>query len=290
MENFDDGITFPNITYKIQIDQDSPFLIGTPTMSLHVIKTVGGSVTLDYYKPISHNTAFTYTTSNDANIVWSYSFIFKYQVPSSTPLSQTQLTKFEIRKLNGFIWDWQSTFYYYVSTTCEDSWNFNTGTINAGDHEVSDYITASVQAFPNGGITELDAGLAVTLLPGFYSNLSMSGQVLIVIDGCGGAYRTFNPALGAPKVTDATILNFKNENISIYPNPANDMISLSIPKATIGEFIKIEIRDVNGRLLHSENKTYDSNASANLNTLTPGLYFITISGTDLNYNQKIVKQ
>ncbi|MDP1799874.1 MAG: T9SS type A sorting domain-containing protein [Bacteroidota bacterium] len=289
MENFE-ALTPTN--YKIIPTEDSPNLIEGLTMWVHVIEKNATTNEIirdeNLYLTSRNGYKFEYIKSDNV-ITRSYDFNFNYTLPSTAPLNQTQLVKFEIRKQNLLIWDWQSTFYYYLTTGCTASWNFATGTLSSGDHEVSNYLTASVSAFPNGGITELDGGSSVTLLPGFSSNLSGGGAILIINDGCGGAYRLSNPV---KDVNDGpvNIVNYKNDNISIYPNPTNDLISIIIPNATAGEKIKVETRDINGRVLFSEERTHNENSQLDLKDLKPGLYFISISGSDLNYNQKIIKQ
>ena len=53
----------------------------------------------------------------------------------------------------------------------------------------------------------------------------------------------------------------KNDNVnaSIYPNPIQDKINISLPYAEIDEKIKIEIFDLNGRVIFSEYKTANKN-------------------------------
>ena len=268
-----------NEEYKIIIVQDSPLLINNLQMSIGLIDRNSGS-------------AFTYTTGNQFKIT--------YNLPLNTQIGQTQLLKFEIyRKRAGIgdtkpqagIWDWQTTFYYYVNTTCWDNYDLTFNDSNGyplygQDYEVSGNLSVSTMASPNGGMTELDGGSSVSLLPGFSSNLTGGGSILVINDGCGGAYRLSNLVNDIP----LNIVNYKNDNISIYPNPTNDLISIVIPNATPGEKIKIETRDINGRVLFSEERTHNENSQLDFKDLKPGLYFITISGSDLNYNQKIIKQ
>lgn len=271
-----------NEEYKILIVEDAPLLINNLQMSIGLVDRNSGS-------------AFTYTTGNQ--------FKISYNLPINTQIGQTQLLKFQIyRKRAGIgdvkpevgIWDWQTTFYYYVNTTCSDNYDLTFNDSNGyplygQDYEVSANLSVSTMAFPNGGITELDGGSSVSLLPGFSSNLSGGGAILIINDGCGGAYRLNNP-VNDVNDSPVNIVNYKNDNIVIYPNPTNELISITIPKATTGEKIKVDTRDINGRVLFSEERIYDQNSPFDLKHLKPGLYFITISGSDLNYNQKIIKQ
>jgi hypothetical protein len=265
MDNFDIGAE-----YKILITQDAPNLVQNLDIVVGLTSWDSGSV-------------FTFAEFDEFNI--------SYYLPPGTPIGQTQLLKFEIRKHIGLIWDWQSTFYYYVNTTCPNAATLTQGfsPLPPQDYEVTSYLSVSSSVSPVNGLAEFDAGQSVTLLPGFVSILTGTGAVSVIIDGCGGSYRLFDPAWKEEENHGLETAD-KNTNIAIYPNPTNDLISVLIPNAVRGEKIKVELRDINGRLLKTEDKLYEPDASIDLKELKPGLYFITISGTALNYNHKIIKQ
>ncbi len=64
------------------------------------------------------------------------------------------------------------------------------------------------------------------------------------------------------------------QNISIYPNPANNFVTLVSKNPT--EYLTIKVTDVNGRILVNK-KVQTSNYKANLDLdLYNGIYFVTI--------------
>ncbi|MBL7921420.1 MAG: T9SS type A sorting domain-containing protein [Bacteroidia bacterium] len=264
--------------YKIEVIQDAPNLT-SPIESM--------KITPDAPAPY-----FYIDSEEEFYFQEGSKFQASYLVIPAAQYGQTQIVKFKIyRKVLG-LWDWQTTHYHYVNISCQSDLVINQpfGTLAAQDIEVSNNLTVSATAFPNGGVLEFDGGSSVTLAPNFTSDLSGGGYILLINDGCGGAYRLFNPLVNTGNTEQKNISNYKNDNISIYPNPTNDLISIVIPNAKPGEKIKIETRDINGRVLFSEERTHNENSQLDLKDLKPGLYFITISGSDLNYNQKIIKQ
>ncbi|MEO6303148.1 MAG: T9SS type A sorting domain-containing protein [Bacteroidia bacterium] len=84
-----------------------------------------------------------------------------------------------------------------------------------------------------------------------------------------------------------------SENIlplTIFPNPVTDQITIHTSKINVNEKLKIEIRDLNGKLLFVENKNDSYDTKVDLKHFAPGLYLINITGNNINYNQKIIKQ
>jgi hypothetical protein len=82
--------------------------------------------------------------------------------------------------------------------------------------------------------------------------------------------------------TDFTLSN----NVKIYPNPATDLINVSVSNY-VGD-LKVELFDVNGRLVNDKTVDFSGNYSMELNELTAGVYIVKLTGTNLNYSEKIV--
>lgn len=82
---------------------------------------------------------------------------------------------------------------------------------------------------------------------------------------------------------------FENQDLfKVYPNPTNGFLNVRINnyvgKATI------QIIDINGRIVTEyNNEDFNVEKSLNLNNLQSGIYVIKVSGDDLNFTQKIVK-
>ena len=79
---------------------------------------------------------------------------------------------------------------------------------------------------------------------------------------------------------------FENENISIYPNPASDMIqissSVSLDNSTI------EIYTITGKLVN--NFSANANIEINISNLSNGIYIIKINSETVNFVQEFVKE
>ncbi|MCH4552434.1 BspA family leucine-rich repeat surface protein [Aestuariibaculum lutulentum] len=87
--------------------------------------------------------------------------------------------------------------------------------------------------------------------------------------------------------TKTTVVSF-HEGLTLYPNPANNNITISGLTNTPHT---IEIRDITGKLLIS-NHLNDSNASytINLTSLPQGLYLFTLKNTKETVVKKIIKE
>ncbi|WNM19786.1 PQQ-dependent sugar dehydrogenase [Flavobacterium capsici] len=85
------------------------------------------------------------------------------------------------------------------------------------------------------------------------------------------------------RVIDSSLSNseFENNSISVYPNPAKNQIT--IESASNIALKTINIYDISGKLLLSENNLNVSNKSINTSNLTSGLYIIVTE--DLSGNQ-----
>jgi hypothetical protein len=264
MNNFND-----NEEYKIEIVIDAPYMANNVQMTVGGVAWTSGSV-------------FTYHSGNN--------FAVSYFVSNGANTGQTQLLKFQIFRKRLFgVWDWQTSFFHYLSTVCITSDNLVQGQypLFQGDYEVSGDLTVASSVLPSSGLVEFDGGSSVTLLPGFITDLSQGGSVLAIIDGCGGAFRISNPIINNPKSSETVEFNRKNSSISVYPNPIQSQLTIDIPDAIVGTEYKIEIKDMKGTLFYSENKIYNHKMLVDVNKLESGLYFLTIYGENLNHFQKI---
>ncbi|MES2134178.1 MAG: T9SS type A sorting domain-containing protein [Bacteroidota bacterium] len=265
--------------YKIVVVQDDPAIVQNLQMYLAEDYPLDGIIV---YTPLGSEVVFSYHAN--------YGFRLQYDIPSTAPIGQTQLLKFQIYRKRLAFWDWQTSFYVYVNTTCPGNITLG-GLLGALDYEVGGELTVPTAASPNGGLTELDAGQAVILSPGFESYLSNGGAIQAIIDGCGGAYR---PAGTSDNGTITSLSNnsgaLKNVDLVVYPIPVSDKCKIHIPHEAQGKELKIEIMDLNGRILYSQHKVYDQDTEADMSGFESGLYFINISGENINYNKKIIKE
>lgn len=83
-------------------------------------------------------------------------------------------------------------------------------------------------------------------------------------------------------------VNNFNENISVYPNPANDKITISLsePNNSLGV---IKLFDIQGKELFSE-KTESNSFVLSLRQFNSGIYFLEIKKDFNSVTKKIIKQ
>jgi hypothetical protein len=84
-----------------------------------------------------------------------------------------------------------------------------------------------------------------------------------------------------------------SERISVYPNPANDVLMISRPDAAIGTLTHVEIMNAAGRIVRTESLPWmHGTETFSIADLTPGMYVIAVKDGNGNtlYTQKIIRQ
>jgi GH43 family beta-xylosidase len=76
----------------------------------------------------------------------------------------------------------------------------------------------------------------------------------------------------------------KNEVVSIFPNPANESINIS----STGIIYTVNIVDIQGRILYSNNEIFNGMKVIPLQGLSTGLYFIQIKSEDKQLTEKLI--
>ncbi|MBN2779236.1 MAG: T9SS type A sorting domain-containing protein [Bacteroidales bacterium] len=84
--------------------------------------------------------------------------------------------------------------------------------------------------------------------------------------------------------TLADISDIRNSNIKIFPNPAEDFVRINFKET--GNY-KITIFDIDGKNLITESIENKSNIEINIQDLSSGIYFISISG-DISQCEKLI--
>ncbi|HCA09478.1 M28 family peptidase [Chryseobacterium sp.] len=97
-----------------------------------------------------------------------------------------------------------------------------------------------------------------------------------------GALQHFAVASATTLATDDVHAENSLESIKIYPNPANDVLHIELPKDH--KDFKVEISDMNGRLiLNTENEK-----KLNTSSLTNGTYIVTVKSDQSSVSRKII--
>ena len=79
-----------------------------------------------------------------------------------------------------------------------------------------------------------------------------------------------------------------SKGVSIFPNPSNGQFNININQYS-GK-VNIQVADLNGREVYNVvNELFNSEKAVDLKMLESGIYVLRISGEDLNYSQKIIK-
>lgn len=80
-----------------------------------------------------------------------------------------------------------------------------------------------------------------------------------------------------------------NQNVNIYPNPAKDFIQVTLPQSCSGKTYNIELINIYGQNVLS--KTFsglDYILSINNKEIKSGIYFLKITGNDINISKKVL--
>ena len=80
----------------------------------------------------------------------------------------------------------------------------------------------------------------------------------------------------------------ENKNVSMSPNPATNQFNLNI-KDYVGK-VNIQIVDVNGKLIKTiADDNFNNQKSIDLNGLSTGIYVVKVTGNNLNFTDKLIK-
>ena len=143
--------------------------------------------------------------------------------------------------------------------------------------------------FIEGGSEEIGTALVETLTPETPITLTDSEYQLWVGNGYGGDGNigAWSGTITFNGVSVASVKNILASSINVFPNPANDVVSVT---NTSSALIKgIQIADLNGRTVKSVSYTGLSNAQVNVSDLSSGIYMMTISSDRGTITKKVVK-
>jgi glucuronoarabinoxylan endo-1,4-beta-xylanase len=77
-----------------------------------------------------------------------------------------------------------------------------------------------------------------------------------------------------------------NQNVNVYPNPANNQLIVSSERLTVAE---IKIYNVIGELVYSS-KVNTAKTTIDVSSYPVGLYFIGVQTATQSINKKFIKQ
>jgi hypothetical protein len=90
-----------------------------------------------------------------------------------------------------------------------------------------------------------------------------------------GGFVEMAPTPGYENALVSTFEEFNESDIKIIPNPANSIITISLPKMNITEF-NIKILDVSGKIVKALDILENNDFSIDISELHNGIYFVNI--------------
>jgi PA domain/Secretion system C-terminal sorting domain len=78
----------------------------------------------------------------------------------------------------------------------------------------------------------------------------------------------------------------KTDAVKVYPNPSNGIYNLKIDKF-VGK-VTIQVVDINGRMVYNQTNE-NSEKTIDLSAFQSGIYVLKVTGNDLNYSEKLIK-
>lgn len=140
--------------------------------------------------------------------------------------------------------------------------------------------STSSPMFPNGN------GLTGTTLPGTFTSTHPSGAITVRFisdpaDNDTGWKANFSCAVLA--VED---VNTKDNSVSIYPNPARNILTISSKEA----LKSFSIYDEAGRLIRSESSLKGNKLDVNISSMQTGNYVVTVETEKQKITKKLMKQ
>jgi hypothetical protein len=108
------------------------------------------------------------------------------------------------------------------------------------------------------------------------------------VNDCGDQIEDFTAFPAGPNCT-LSVDYFNNpELFRVYPNPSNGLFNIRINQY-VGK-VTIEVVDLNGRLVYSQNNTdFNVEKSIDMSQFQSGMYIVKVNNNQVNFSQKIVK-
>jgi hypothetical protein len=155
-------------------------------------------------------------------------------------------------------------------------------------------ISIAWDANPNVGLWNIqyrpvgDSWSSVTASTNSYTLTNLEGLTsyeIRVQANCGYALSEWSPSI-TEQTTNVGIESYLENSVSLYPNPANDVVNV---QCTMNNVQTVEVIDVYGKLINTLNVT-DNPTKINVSRLAAGLYFVRVTTQEGTVTKSFVKQ
>ena len=79
------------------------------------------------------------------------------------------------------------------------------------------------------------------------------------------------------------------DSFKVYPNPATDLITVELSSEFL-EKATIQVLNLLGQVVYSENKEISARTLLNISELKPGVYFLKLQSEGEVYSKKFIKK
>lgn len=151
-----------------------------------------------------------------------------------------------------------------------------------GDTTICDTVVLVLDAGPGVSYTWSPSGNT-----GQTENVSSAGTYSVDVtdvNGCVGS----GSVVVTVDICSIGISENETVNMTVYPNPTADFVSLSFDK--LSDEISLFMTDINGRIVWSQSNVVNTQLSVDMTSFESGIYFIHISNGKNSNSVKVVKQ
>lgn len=153
------------------------------------------------------------------------------------------------------------------------------------------YLTNLIRLNPNGSVdTTFDIGTGFDLGDNntYVSKLHLQSDGKILVNGNFKEYKATSSTYLVRLYGGDTVLSdedFTNDKIVLYPNPAKEVLYLSLPENTGG--FSCTIVDISGKIVYQNNA---SDTSINVASLAKGIYILKVKSGQKELHSRFIKE
>lgn len=223
--------------------------------------------------------------STDMGLTWTAA-----QSPISNFASATKSGQLDFSDANNgyLLKNYGGTYSFYTTTNGGTMWSAETPF--SGTRRILTYIpgtstiVATSLAAPAGTSVSVDNGLTWTEVE-TTTQRGASAFLNANLGWCAG-FNTSDTVGGIFKTTGLNTSNFETtSNFKVYPNPANNTITLSVSGI---EAYNLSVTDISGKIVLQKSLTGIEN-TLDISSLSSGAYFFTLNSGDKRETVKIIK-